>query len=95
VTAPIIAALLAELDDDALDRLAALLAPRIEARIGARPKGPWLDARECAAHIKAPISRVYALSSSGGIPAHRDGSRLLFKRDELDAWIESGGGRRS
>ena len=55
---------------------------------------PWLDVAGAAEHLCCPPSRVYALVSAGRIPVHRDGSRLLFRRAELDAWVEAGGARR-
>jgi hypothetical protein len=90
----IVTALLAELDDDALDQLAALLAPRI-ARANGREADGWLrGADQIAAHIGAGRSRVYALASAGRIPVQRDGSALVARKSELDSWICSGGARR-
>ena len=47
-----------------------------------------------AAYVDAPPSRVYALASAGRIPVHRDGSALVARRSELDAWVRAGGGVR-
>lgn len=55
---------------------------------------PWLDVAAAGEHLACPPSRVYALVSAGRIPVHRDGSRLLFRRAELDRWVEAGGARR-
>jgi excisionase family DNA binding protein len=55
---------------------------------------PWIDVKAASEHIACTPSRLYALSSAGRVPCRRDGSRLLFKRSELDDWIEQGGGRR-
>lgn len=72
------------------ERVAELLAER-----GAqRQDDGWLDAKGAAAHIGAPVSRIYALVSADRIPHERDGSRLLFRRSDLDSWIQRGGGRR-
>jgi excisionase family DNA binding protein len=56
---------------------------------------PWLDVQAAADHLSCPKSRIYALVSARRIPHHRDGSRLLFRTDELDKWIvnEHGGKR--
>ena len=57
----------------------------------------WLrGASAIAAYIGAPASRVYALGNCkpSRIPVHRDGSALIAKRSELDAWMRSGGGKR-
>jgi excisionase family DNA binding protein len=54
----------------------------------------WLNVESAAAHIDCKVSRIYALTSAGRIPHHHDGSRLVFRRSELDAWIRRGGGVR-
>lgn len=86
-------ALLEALDDDALDVLAAKLAPRLEGDPSA--EDGWLrGADRIAAYIDAPRSRVYALTSAGRIPVERDGSSLIARRSELDRWVREGGGKR-
>lgn len=57
----------------------------------------WLRGAEAIAkYISAPVSRVYALASCNPprIPIEKDGSALLARRSDLDAWIVSGGGKR-
>jgi excisionase family DNA binding protein len=87
-------ALLAELDDNALDALADRLAPRLAARQPARDDGWLRGADRIADYIDAPRSRVYALVSAGRIPVERDGSSLIARMSELDAWLRAGGGKR-
>ncbi len=87
-------ALLAELGDADLDRLAELLAPRLAAHLSTGGPFPWLDVENAAAHLACPKSRLYALVSARRIPHHRDGSRLLFNRAELDEWVQAGGAKR-
>lgn len=55
---------------------------------------PWLDVDGAAEHLACPKSRIYALTSAGRIPHHKDGSRNLYSPDELDAWVRGGGGLR-
>ncbi len=88
-------ALVDALDDEALDRLAERLAPRLAEHL-AEQKGhaPWLDVEAAAAHLRCPKSRIYALVSTKRIPHHRDGSRLLFRQQELDDCVRAGGARR-
>jgi len=93
VSASLAAALLAELDDAALDLLADRLTSRVADRVQSSPPS-WLDAPGAAKHLACPVSRVYALVSARRIPFSKDGSRLLFDRSELDDWVRSGGGRR-
>ena len=90
------AALLAELDDEALDELAERLAPRLAGRLGpadAQPSGDrWLDARAAAAYLGLSIHALHRLSAERRIPAsqERPGARLYFRRDELDRWRREG-----
>jgi len=91
--------LLAELDDDTLatlaDRLADRLVPAIVPRLNpSQPPDSWLDVGHAAEHLSCPRSRIYALVSARRMPHHKDGSRLLFRREELDKWVRAGGGRR-
>jgi excisionase family DNA binding protein len=89
------AALLAELDETTLAVLADRLAPLVAGRIATPAAAAgWLDVAGAAAHMCCPNSRIYALVSARRIPHHKDGSRLLFRRDELDEWIRAGGATR-
>jgi hypothetical protein len=70
-------------------RVAELLAERAPA-----PDDGWLrGADRIAAYVGAPRSRVYALAATDPprIPIHRDGSALVARRSELDAWMHNGG----
>jgi excisionase family DNA binding protein len=53
---------------------------------------PWLTADEAAERLRCPISRIRKLTSTGDLPVHRDGRRVLYHRDELDEFIRHGGG---
>lgn len=83
------AALLAELDDEALDALADLLAPRLAGRLGSGSSSPWLNAQQAADYIAAPVSRIHDLVQLGRLKPCRDGRRLLFHRDDLDSYLRS------
>jgi excisionase family DNA binding protein len=70
------------------ERVVELLAPTLDM------PGEWLTAVEAAEYLRCPPSRIYALSSARRIPLYHDGSRLLFKRSELDRWVSAGGSKR-
>ena len=55
---------------------------------------PWVGVDQAAEHLACPKSRIYALVSAQRIPHEKDGSRLLFRRSDLDEWLEQGGGTR-
>lgn len=90
----IVDAFLAELNDAALDALAERLAPRLADRL-IQPAVEWLRGADAIAeYIGAPRSRVYALTSAGRIPIERDGSALIARTSDLDAWLRAGGAKR-
>ncbi len=81
-----------ELVERIAKRAAELLAERQESHLGG---DGWLrGADKIAAYIDAPRSRIYALASARRIPVHHDGSALIARRSELDAWLLNGGGKR-
>lgn len=57
---------------------------------------PWIDVKRAAEHLSCPPGRIYALAGTTPprIPVHRDGSRLLFRRSELDEFVAAGGAKR-
>jgi excisionase family DNA binding protein len=89
------AALLAELTDADLDALAERLAPRLTDRLSpVSGSTAWLTVPTAAEYLSCPTSRLYALVSAKRIPFYKDGSRTLFRREELDEWVRNGGARR-
>ena len=85
-------ALLAELDDQALDQLAALLAPRIAVALAVRgasqKEAGWLNSDQAAEYLGCPRSRIHDLVALRRLEPRRDGRRLLFRRSDLDAYLE-------
>lgn len=83
-------ALLAELDDTALDQLAELLAPRLAERLAQQTTTPtWLDAAAAAEHLSTSRDRVYDLVQLHKLTPRRDGRRLLFRRTDLDTYLDT------
>jgi excisionase family DNA binding protein len=78
------------LDDGTVERLADLLAERL----GSAVDDGWLDVAGAAAYLSCGSARIYALSSQGALPCERDGSRLLFSRAALRAYVLEGGAKR-
>jgi excisionase family DNA binding protein len=54
----------------------------------------YMDVAEAAEFLACGKDRIYALVSARRIPVHRDGTRLLFDRAELRAYIHNGGAKR-
>ena len=71
------------LDPRDLERLAELVAERLE-----RKPEPWIGVRDAAEHLGCRPQRIYNLVHARAIPHRKDGSRVLFRRSELDAWLD-------
>jgi excisionase family DNA binding protein len=71
--------------DSLVDEIAARVAERLE-----RPGESWLDVDAAADYIAAPRSRIYDLVSQGRVECRRDGRRVLFRREWLDAALNGG-----
>jgi excisionase family DNA binding protein len=66
------------------------LADAVAARLQPAPAGtPWLDTEQAADYLAAKPSRIHDLVGLGKLAPRRDGRRLLFKRSDLDAYLES------
>jgi len=65
-------------------RAAEMLAERQESAV----VSPWLDTKSAAAHLCCGTDRIHDLVQLGKLTPRRDGRRLLFRRDELDAYVE-------
>jgi excisionase family DNA binding protein len=93
----VIAAEVAALDGDDLDRLADQLAPlfcRIADRQAARAADdPWLDTTAAAEYLGVNRDTLRKLAAARAIPSEQDGRgcKRYFRRSSLDEWRESGG----
>lgn len=67
-----------------LDRL--ISAPQEEA-----DQHPVLDIREASELLGKSVGTIYSLTSQKAIPFSKRGNKLYFFKDELLAWIKSGG----
>lgn len=49
---------------------------------------PYLTVPEAAEYARCSRQRIYDLLSSARLTRHKDGSRVLVGRDELDAYLQ-------
>jgi excisionase family DNA binding protein len=90
----IFTALIADATEDDLQQLAQLLTPFLHSQPNTNDVPGWLNLEQACEHLASKPSRLYALVSARRIPFAKDGSRLLFRRDELDKWVAAGGATR-
>lgn len=67
-----------------IDAIADQVAHRVAELLPDRPE-PYLDVEGAAEYLACAPKRVYDLKAQGRLAHHRDGSRLLFRREDLDA----------
>jgi excisionase family DNA binding protein len=72
-----------ELIEQIAQRAAQLVAER-----QAASASPWLNAEQAAEYIAAPVGRIHDLVQLRKLTPRRDGRRLLFRREDLDAYLE-------
>lgn len=48
---------------------------------------PILDIKEASLFIGFSIAHIYRLTSTRQIPHFKKGAKLLFKKDDLEAWM--------
>ena len=58
---------------------------------GGNGPAPWMTAEEAADYLRCSISRLRKLTMLKLVPAHRDGGRVLYQREDLNAFIAGGG----
>jgi excisionase family DNA binding protein len=56
-----------------------------------RVTSPWMSAAEAAEYLRCPVSRVRKLTMTRELPCEHDGSRVLYHREALDAYLRAGG----
>ncbi len=72
---------------DLVDAIARRASELVLEQLGmAEPASPWLDTKGAAAYLSWPTERVYKCVHE--LPHFRHGNRLLFRRDELDRYLE-------
>jgi excisionase family DNA binding protein len=81
VSEPLALSLSPEAVEVIADRAAELVIQRLE-----REASPWLTRARAATYLGLPLSR---LEKDKTIPCHRDGRRVLYHRDELDAYFRA------
>jgi excisionase family DNA binding protein len=78
-----------ELPDAVLEAIASRAAELLAER-QAVSASPWLDTKAAAEHLAAPVGRIHDLVQLGKLTPRRDGRRLLFRRSDLDGYLEGG-----
>jgi excisionase family DNA binding protein len=55
---------------------------------GALAPDPWLSVAEAADYARCSKQRIYDLVAANKLAPGRDGRRLVFRRSELDRYLE-------
>jgi excisionase family DNA binding protein len=80
-----------ELPDSLVDEIARRAAELVNAQVcNTLQTSPWLDTKGAADYIAASPGRIHDLVQLGRLSPRRDGRRLLFRAEDLDAYLEAG-----
>jgi excisionase family DNA binding protein len=90
VADPADTALRLELPAGLVEAVAQRAADLVLESFGARVEDRWMNVDQAAAYLACGPRRIYDLHSQRRLRSHKDGSRLLFRRSDLDAYVESG-----
>lgn len=74
------------LPDSLVDAIVDRVTERVLTQLADHHPSPWLTVESAAAYLDWPIQRVY--NHARQMPHHKHGARLMFRRDELDRWME-------
>ena len=78
-----------------LDAIAERAVPRVLAQLRAleveTQPSPWLTVGEAAQYLRCSRQRIYDLLSARRLRKHKDGSRVLIRRSDLDAYLTEPG----
>jgi excisionase family DNA binding protein len=67
-----------------------LIADGVAERLQPPPApSPWLNTKQAAAYLACKPDRIHDLCQLGRLHPHKDGSRSLFRREDLDACLEA------
>jgi excisionase family DNA binding protein len=79
------------LPDELLERIEQRAAEKAAEIVAAgENRSPWLDTRGAAEYLSAKPQRIHDLVQLGKLKPRRDGRRLLFRPEDLDAYLEDG-----
>jgi excisionase family DNA binding protein len=81
--------------DELVERVAARVVELLGAQLAAPAPSTWMTVPEAAEYLRGKPKRLYDLvgqrreddPEQRRLPVHRDGSRLLFHRRELDSYL--------
>jgi excisionase family DNA binding protein len=82
-----------EVTPEFVEQVATRVLKLLEERPAPEPE-PWIGVEEAARHLACEKDRIYALTSKRAIPFEKDGSRVLFRRSDLDRFVRDGGATR-
>ena len=68
------------------------IAGRVAELVARQDVSPWLNSQGAAAYMACPVSRIRKLTMTGQLPSYKEGGRRLYKRNDLDRFIATGGG---
>jgi excisionase family DNA binding protein len=80
------------LDDEVVDGLVATISERVLEELSRRQpdtcNGLYMNTEQAARYLACSHQRIYDLVSAGRLSAFKEGTRSLYRRDDLDALVQ-------
>lgn len=73
--------------------LVELIDSRVALALEGKTEDPWMNAEDAATYMRCTRSRIYDLIQLGRLTPTKEGQRVLFRRSQLEAYLESGNRR--
>jgi len=84
---------IAEVQSTVLNRVTApegdVVSDRSKTTIETSPSSECMTVEEAASYLRVSESTVYHRSALGTIPVNRIGSRLVFRKEDLESWLKN------
>lgn len=78
------------IDAETLPQLAEQLAEVVVKRLSDEAqRSPWMNLDQLVAHVGWSRTKLQRLTAAREIPCHPHGNLILYRRDEIDAWLSS------
>jgi excisionase family DNA binding protein len=82
-------ALPGDLVERLVDQITERVVERATEHLRRKEAEPYMDSKQAGVYLACKRQRIHELVHQGRLEPRRDGNRLLFRRSQLDAYLEN------